>query len=324
MTYVGDGLKPSPTGIMNKQSRILIVGHADAVENSLTQYFKSNKYANVFSSSSVKVDFLNQKSVEKFFETKKPEYVFLGSLRSGGIAANQKYAAQFIYENLQCQNSIIHTAYTFKVKKLLYYGASCVYPKEARQPIKEESFLTGTLEETSEPYSVAKIAGAKLCETYNRQYGFKALIAVPATVYGPGSDTDVATAHVMGALIAKFYQALKIGQKEVVVWGTGKPRREFIFTDDFVAGSLFLMKHYDKPEMMNLGFGHDVSIGELARLIAKISGYKGKIVFDPSKPDGAMRKLLDNRRMARLGWKPTTSLEEGVTKTYAWYVKQGA
>ncbi len=308
---------------MNKNSRILIIGHADAVENSLTQYFKSNKYAHIFSSSSLKVDFLDQRSVEKFFKTKKPEYVFLGSLRSGGIAANQKYAAQFIYENLQCQNNVIHAAYTFKIKKLLYYGASCIYPKETRQPIREESFLTGTLEKTSEPYSTAKIAGAKLCETYNRQYGFKAITAVPATVYGPGSDTDVAAAHVMGALIAKFYQARKVSQKEVVVWGTGKPRREFIFTDDFVDGSIFLMKHYNEPGMINLGCGQDVTIGELARLIAKISGYKGKIIFDSSKPDGTMRKLLDNRRMFRLGWKSKTSLEVGVAKTCAWYIKQG-
>lgn len=308
---------------MNKNSRILIIGHADAVENSLTQYFKSNKYAHIFSSSSIKVDFLDQRSVEKFFKTKKPEYVFLGSLRSGGIAANQKYAAQFIYENLQCQNNVIHAAYTFKIKKLLYYGASCIYPKETRQPIREESFLTGTLEKTSEPYSTAKIAGAKLCETYNRQYGFKAITAVPATVYGPGSDTDVAAAHVMGALIAKFYQARKVSQKEVVVWGTGKPRREFIFTDDFVDGSIFLMKHYNEPGMINLGCGQDVTIGELARLIAKISGYKGKIIFDSSKPDGTMRKLLDNRRMFRLGWKSKTSLEVGVAKTCAWYIKQG-
>ncbi len=307
---------------MNKKSRILIVGHSDAVENSLRQYFKSNKYARVYSSSSLKIDFLKQASVENFFKKYKPEYVFLGSIRSGGIVANQKFAAQFIYENLQCQNHVIHAAFKTGVKKLLYYGASCAYPKEAKQPIAEESFLTGKLEDSSEPYAVAKIAGMKLCQTYNRQYGFKAIVAVPSTVYGPGSDTDVATAHVMGALISKFHHAVKTGQKEVVVWGSGKPRREFIFTDDFVSGSVFLMRHYQDSQIINLGVGHDVSIYDLSKQIAKVFKFKGKIVFDSSKPDGAMRKLLNNKRITSLGWKPKKALTEGITETCAWYSKQ--
>jgi GDP-L-fucose synthase len=308
---------------MNKNSRILIVGHADAVENSLWQYFHSLKYAHVYSSSSLKIDFLNQLSVEKFFNANKPEYVFLGSYRSGGIVANQKFAAQFIYENLQCQNNVIHSSFTNGVKKLLYYGASCAYPRETKQPIQEESFLTGRLESTSEPYAVAKIAGMKMCETYNRQYGFKAVVVVPATVYGPGSDTDVATAHVMGALIAKFHQAVKMGHNEVAVWGSGKPRREFIYTDDFVAGSLFIMKKYSGPELINLGVGYDVPIKELAQRIARVAGFKGKIAFDASKPDGAMRKLLAHQRITALGWKPKIFLPDGIAKTYAWYDSLG-
>jgi GDP-L-fucose synthase len=262
---------------------------------------------------------LDQTSVQKLFKTKKPEYVFLGSIRSGGIVANQKFAAEFIYENLECQTNVIHAAYRSGVKKLLYYTSSCVYPKDAKNPIKEESFLAGPLEPTSEPYAVAKIAGMKLCETYNRQYGFKAIVAVPATVYGPGSDMDLKTAHVIGALIAKFHDAVKGGLKEVTVWGSGKPKREFLFADDFVAGSLFLMGHYNDAAIVNLGCGCDVSIKELASMIKQISGFKGKIVFDASKPDGTMRKLLDNTRVAKLGWKAQVRLEEGIRRTYAWY-----
>lgn len=304
---------------MNKNSSILIIGHADALENSLTQYFNSHKYENVYSSSSLKVNWLNQVSVEKFFKSHKPEYVFLGSLRSGGIVANQKSAAEFIYENLQCQNNVIHCAYQSGVKKLLYYGASCIYPKNAKQPIDESSFLTGSLEETSEPYAVAKIAGMKLCQTYNRQYGFKAIVAVPATIYGPGSDTDAATAHVMGALIAKFHTAVKTGEKQVVVWGSGRPRREFIFTKDFVDGSLHLMKHYTRPEIVNLGVGYDVSIKELALMLKKLSGFQGKVTFDASRTDGAMRKLLSHRKISDLGWKARVPLAEGIAETYDWY-----
>ena len=304
---------------MKKNSRILIIGHADAIENSLKDHFRAHRYPNIFSSSSLKTDWLDQKSVEKFFKARRPEYVFPGSIRSGGIAANQKYAAEFLYENLQCQTNVIHAAYRSGVKKLLYYSSSCAYPNDAKQPIREESLLSGVLEETSGPYSVAKIAGIKLCETYNRKYGFPAIAAVPATVYGPGSDTDVATAHVMGALIAKFHLAVKNKQKKIIVWGSGRPRREFIHTDDFVQGSLFLMEKYNAPELINLGCGEDVTIRELAKNIAEIAGFKDKIVFDSSKPDGAMRKLMDNKRIRRLGWAPKVSLIEGILQTYQWY-----
>ncbi len=304
---------------MKKDSRILIVGHADAIEHSLTQHFRGQGYTNVFSTDKLKLDFLSQSAVKKFFETKKPEYVFLGSTRSGGIVANQKFAAEFIYENLECQTNVIHAAYRYGAKKLVYYTSSCIYPREARQPIREDSFMTGPLESTSEPYAVAKIAGMKLCETYNLKYGFKAITVVPATVYGPGSDMDLKTAHVIGALIGKFADAKKAGDSEVTVWGSGKPKREFLYADDFVSGSLFLLKHYNEAGPINLGCGHDVSIKELAGMIQKISGFKGKIVFDASKPDGAMRKLLDNRRVARLGWTARVKLEDGIRRTYAWH-----
>ena len=304
---------------MNKHSNILVVGHNDAVENSLVQYFRANKYVRVFSSSLLKLELLSQKKVLSFFDNKKIDYVFLGSIRSGGIAANQRFAAEFIYENLESQNNVIHAAYQSGVKKLLYFMSSCAYPKECGQPIKEEYLLTASLEETSEPYSVAKIAGVKLCQTYKKQYGFDAIVAAPATIYGPGSDTNLETAHVMGALIGKFHQAVREGQKEVVVWGSGRARREFLFTEDFVAACVFLMEHYSEPRLINVGCGDDVSIKELALIIKEVSGFKGKIVFDRTKPDGAMKKLLDNCRITKLGWKAKVGLKEGIGKTYRRY-----
>ena len=304
---------------MKKHSKILVVGHNDAIENSFVQYFRKNKYSEFLSSTNLNLDLLNQKKVFNFFDNKKIDYVFLGSIRSGGIAANQRFAAEFLYENLECQNNVIHAACKFGVKKLLYFMSSCAYPKKCPQPIKEEYLLTAPLEETSEPYSVAKIAGAKLCQTYKRQYGFAAIVAAPATIYGPGSDMDFETAHVMGALIGKFYRAVQEGQRQVVVWGSGRPRREFLFTEDFVKAGVFLMDHYNDAPLINVGCGYDVSVKELAWMIKEISGFKGTIIFDRTKPDGAMRKLLDNRRLTKLGWKSQMDLKEGIWKTYQWY-----
>ncbi len=304
---------------MNKHSKILVVGHNEGIENSLVQYFRANKYSDVFSSSALKLELLNQKKVLSFFDNKKIDYVFLGSIRSGGIAANQRFAAEFIYENLESQNNVIHAAYKSGVKKLLYFMSSCAYPKECPQPIKEEYLLTASLEETSEPYSVAKIAGVKFCQTYKKQYGFEAIVAAPATIYGPGSDMDLETAHVMGALIGKFYRAVQEGQSQVVVWGNGEAQREFLFMEDFVKACIFLMDHYNDSQLINVGCGYDVTIKELASMIKEISGFKGKIVFDRTKPDGAMKKLMNNRRITKLGWKATTDLKEGIQKTYQWY-----
>ncbi len=307
---------------MRRDSKIFIVGHNDSIENSLRGYFQAHGYSQVVSSTFDVIDVLNESSVDDFFKEFKPEYIFLGSLRSGGIVANQKSPAEFIYENIHSQNLVIDTARYSRVKKLLYFSSSCIYPKAARQPIKETSLLTGRLEPTSESYALAKIAGTKMCQAYKAQYGFNAIAAIPATLYGPGSDTDIETAHVLGALIAKFHKAKIEGAREVTVWGSGKPRREFLYVDDFVSACLFLMEHYDGMDAINVGSGHDVTIKQLAGMIKEASGFKGKIVFDASKPDGTMRKLLDNTRMRKLGWKPKVSLEEGIEKTYQWYVRQ--
>jgi GDP-L-fucose synthase len=307
---------------MNNQSRILIIGHNDSLENSFWNYFSSKKFNNVYTNSRHSLNVLSQSQVEKFFKDVKPEYVFLGSVRSGGIAVNQKYPADFIYENLAANNHIVHAASQYKVKKLVYFGASCVYPKEAKQPIKENSLYTGIMEETSDAYSTAKLAGIKLCQTYRAQYGLNALCIVPATLYGPHSDTNLETAHVMGALIAKFDQAIKAKQLEVTVWGTGKARREFLYVDDFVQGVLFLMNKYDSADLINLGVSSDITIKDLAYTIAKASGFKGKIIFDRTKPDGAMRKLLDSSRVKKLGWKPKMNLEKGIKNTINWYRKE--
>jgi GDP-L-fucose synthase len=307
---------------MRRDSRIFIVGHNDSIENSLKKYFQGQSFTHVLSNTQDRIDVLNQSSVADFFKKFRPEYVFLGSLRSGGIAANQKFPAEFIYENSQSQNLVIEASQRWNVKKLLYFSSSCVYPAAAKQPIKETSLLTGPIEETSASYAAAKIAGTKMCQAYKTQYGFNAIAAVPATLYGPGSDTDIETAHVLGSLMAKFCNAQKEGKKEVVVWGSGKPLREFLYVDDFVDACLLLMEKYEGADLINVGTGHDVTIKQLAGMIKRVSGYKGKIIFDTAKPDGVKRKLLDNTRMRKLGWKPKVDLEEGIEKTYQWYIRQ--
>ena len=305
---------------MRRNSRIFIVGHNDSVENSLRGYFQVQGFRHVISNTHDVIDVLNESSVDDFFKEFKPEHVFLGSLRSGGIAANQKFPAEFIYKNIQSQTLVIDAARRWGVKKLLYFSSSCVYPKGAKQPIKEASLLTGRLEPTSESYALAKIAGTQMCRAYKAQYGFNAIVAVPATLYGPGNDTDIESAHVLGALIAKFHRAKCEGKSEVIVWGSGRSRREFLYVDDFVNASLFLMGHYNGADPINIGSGYDVTIKQLALMIKEISGCKAKIIFDTSKPEGVLRKLMDNTRMRKLGWKPKVSLEEGIEKTYQWYV----
>jgi len=304
---------------VKSDSRIFIVGHNDSVENSLRGYFKSHGFTRVKSNTQDHVNVLDQSSVAAFFKKFKPEYVFLGSVRSGGIVANQKYPAEFLYENDLSQALIMEASYQSRVKKLLYFSSSCVYPKDAKQPMKESSFLTGALEETSAAYSAAKIAGVKLCQAYKSQYGFNAIAAVPATLYGPGSDSDMENAHVLGALIAKFHKAKKDGASEVKVWGSGRPRREFLFVDDFVRACLFLMNHYNESQLINVGSGYDVTIKELAGMIKAASGFKGKIIFDATKPDGVKRKLLDSSRIKKLGFTLKMSLAKGIEMAYQWY-----
>ncbi|MBF0522071.1 MAG: GDP-L-fucose synthase [Candidatus Omnitrophica bacterium] len=307
---------------MDKNSKIFVVGHNDIIENSLVEYFEASGYTHIISSSKIGINTTIQASVYGFFASERPDYVFLGSTRSGGIEANQKMGAEFMYHNLESQNNIIYAAQKFGVKKLLYLAGSCVYPKVCDQPMKEEYIGTGKMEETSEAYSLAKLAGIKLAQMFHRQYGLNAIVAIPPTVYGPGSDVNLETAHVMGALIGKFANAMKNNQPEVVIWGTGNPRREFLFKDDFAQACSFLMEHYDEEAVINIGCGSDVSIKDLASLIANAAGFKGKLVFDSSKPDGAMRKLLDNSRIAHLGWKAKKELKEGIKETYQWFLNK--
>ncbi|MBN1870894.1 MAG: GDP-L-fucose synthase [Candidatus Omnitrophica bacterium] len=304
---------------MNKESRILIVGHDDIMENSLKAFLKGNNYANIVSSSEIGLNPTIQASVYELFQSFKPEYVFLGSTCSGGIEANENNPAEYLYHNSESQNNILYASWKFGVKKLLYIAATCIYPKDCPQPMNEGYLLTGPLEKTSEPYSVAKIAGVKLCQAFRKQHGLNAVVMVPATVYGPGGDVDIKTAHVIGALVGKFADAVTHGGQKVTVWGTGTPRREFLYADDFVRASLFLMETYNEERMVNVGSGSDISIKELAEMVARITGFKGSIVFDETKPDGTMKKLLDSRYANSLGFKAQVPLEEGIQRTYAWY-----
>lgn len=304
---------------MNPKSSILIVGHDDIFENSLYEYFQNHGHTNVFSSSRIGLNTTIQPSVYEFFQNHRPEYVFLGSTRAGGIGVNQAHGAEFIYHNMESQNNVVYSAHKFGVKKLVYFAASCVYPVQAPQPVKEEALLTGEVEKTSEPYAIAKIAGIKLCQSYKKQYGLDTLVIVPATVYGPGMNTNPESAHVLGALIEKFAEAKKDQRAEVQLWGTGKASREFIYVDDFIDSVFFLMDKYKGERMINVGSGDEITIKDLAWMICEIIGYEGKISFDDSKPDGAMRKCLDNTILTKLDWKTEVSLKEGIQKTYEWY-----
>lgn len=306
---------------MDKHSKILIVGHDDIVERSLRSFFVNSGYTDVQSSSLIGLDPAIQASVYAYFQKNRPEYIFLGSTRSGGIEANRTRGAEFLYHNTESQNNIFYAALKFEAKKILYFASSCVYPRDGAQPMDEDQLLTGPLEKTSEPYAIAKIVGIKLCASFRAQYNFNAVAAVPATVYGPDSDVEAESGHVLGVLIKKFADAVGENKSEVVVWGTGKPQREFLYVDDFVEAGRFLMERYDGADMVNIGTGSEVSIKELAEMIAGVVGFKGRITFDASKPDGAMRKLLNSERLARLGWKPKVALRDGIQKTYDWIRK---
>jgi GDP-L-fucose synthase len=304
---------------MEKSAKILIVGQGDIIENSLSEVLRKDGYANTISATQHKLDVLTQARVQEFFQTQGIDYVFLASVISGGIEANQRFGADFLYRNLVSQVNVIEAARLNGVKKLLFFGSSCVYPRQSPQPMKEKHLLTDELEKTSEPYSVAKIAGIKLCQAYRRQYGFPAIVAIPATIYGPGMEVDTKQAHVLGALIKKFHDAVSKKEAKVTLWGTGNPRREFIYVSDFVAASKFLMERYDGDHIMHIGSGQEVSIRELAKLIAMAAQYEGKTSFDRTKPDGAPRKLLDSRLLRKLGWRPQISLSNGIIQTYQWY-----
>lgn len=304
---------------MKKSSKIFIVGDKSIIGTALIQYFKSKGFSNVLSESSYGLDLIDQNLVYSFFKKEKPEYVFLTYVKSGGIIANIEQPAEFIYNNLQIQNNVIHHSYKFGVKKLLFLGSSCVYPLNCLQPMKKEYLLSGTPEKTSEPYALSKIVGIKMCQAYSKQYGLNFIPVIPATIYGPGDDFDLEKGHVISSLIRKFHEAKVNNEDKVIVWGTGKPRREFLYVDDMVDACIFLMYDYGVPEIINVGYGEDIPIKELAQLIKDIVGFRGKIIFDGLKPDGALQKLLDSSKIIDLGWKARVSLEEGIRRTYEWY-----
>ncbi|WP_418966081.1 GDP-L-fucose synthase [Cetobacterium sp.] len=306
---------------MEKNSKIYVAGHKGMVGSAIVRRLEENGYTNIIYRTSVELDLRNQAAVEKFFVEEKPEYVFLAAAKVGGIHANNTYPAEFIYDNLMIETNIINSSYKNKVKKLLFLGSSCIYPKFAQQPIKEEYLLTGALEETNEAYAIAKITGIELCKFYRRQYGCDFISAMPTNLYGINDNFNLETSHVMPALIRKFHEAKINNSKEVVMWGTGKPRREFMYVDDLADSLIHLMLNYSDEIHVNLGTGEDIEIGELANLIKEIVGYEGKIVNDLTKPDGTPRKLLDVTRLNSTGFKHKVELKEGIEKVYKWFLE---
>lgn len=301
---------------MQNQDKIYVAGHRGMVGSAIVRKLQKEGYGNLLLRSSKELDLRDQKAVETFFKTEKPDYVFLAAAKVGGILANNTYPATFLYDNLAIQTNVIHNAYLNGVKKLLFLGSSCIYPKMAPQPLKESYLLTGLLEPTNEPYAIAKITGIKMCESYRRQYGCNFISAMPTNLYGPGDNYDLNNSHVLPALLRKFHEAKINHDPTVVVWGTGTPLREFLHADDLADALYFLMQHYDGTEFVNVGTGKDISIGDLARLVKKITGYEGTLQFDTSKPDGTPRKLLDVSKLQTLGWKSSIGFEEGIRSVY--------
>ena len=309
---------------MNHSSKIYIAGHRGMVGSAIKRNLESKGYTNFISRTHKELDLTNQQAVDDFFKIERPEYVFLAAAKVGGILANSTYPAEFIYDNLVIEANIIHAAYLYGVKKFLFLGSSCIYPKLVPQPLKEEYLLTGELEVTNEAYAIAKIAGIKLCKHYNQQYGTNFISVMPTNLYGPNDNFDLKTSHVMPALIRKFYEAKINKEPEVVVWGTGTPMREFMHVDDMADACVYLMENsnYDETrEFINIGVGKDISIRELAELIKSITGYEGNIVYDISKPDGTLRKLLDVTKLHSLGWKDKISLKDGIKRVFDEYQK---
>ena len=306
---------------MDKDSKIYIAGHRGLVGSAIMRRLKAEGYKNLITRTHAELDLTRQERVEEFFHEERPDYVFLAAARVGGIYANNTYPAEFIYSNLTIQTNIIHASYVFKVKKMLFLGSSCIYPKNCPQPMKEEYLLSGPLEPTNEPYAVAKIAGIKMCQAHNRQYGTNFLSVMPTNLYGPNDNFDLKTSHVLPALIRKFHEAKIKGLSEVVIWGTGSPRREFLHVDDLVDACLFLMNNYNGSKIVNIGVGKDQTIRELAEIIAGLTGFKGSIRFDTGKPDGTPVKRLDVSKINSIGWRARIGLEQGIAETYKWYVE---
>ena len=307
---------------MNKDSHIYIAGHRGLVGSAITRALFRQGYRHLVTRTHKQLDLTRKPGVERFFRAEKPEYVFLAAARVGGILANNTYPADFIRENLEVQNNVIDCACRAGVKKLLFLGSSCIYPRACPQPMKEEYLLSGPLEPTNEPYAIAKIAGIRMCQAYNRQYGTNFISVMPTTRYSPGDNFDLETSHALPALLAKAHEARTRKKKEITVWGTGRARREFLHVDDLADACLFLMKHYNQGKIINIGTGKDLTIQALAEMICEITGFQGRIVYDRTRPDGTPRKLLDVSRINRLGWKAKISLKEGIFLTYQWYVKK--
>ncbi len=304
---------------MKKNSRIYVAGHRGLVGSAIVRELQTKGYMSLLLKTRTELDLLDVKGVNEFFKVEKPEYVFLAAAKVGGIYANSTQSADFIYENLVIQNNIIKSAHDAKVQKLLFLGSSCIYPRDCPQPIKEEYFLTGHFEETNAAYAAAKIAGILMCQAYRKQYGDNFISIMPTNLYGPNDNFDLQTSHVFPALIRKFYEAKMSNAPSVTVWGTGSPRREFLHVDDLAAACLHLMRTYNKPEILNVGTGQDVSIKEFAQLIKEVTGYQGEITWDASKPDGMPRKVLDVQKIHALGWEARIPLRDGIKQTFDWY-----
>jgi GDP-L-fucose synthase len=307
---------------MDKNAKIYVAGNRGLVGSALIRGLQARGYTNLVTRRHDVLDLRDQLAVATFFQQERPEYVFLAAARVGGIWANQTYPAEFIYDNLTIETNIIHQAYLARVRKLLFLGSSCIYPKHCPQPMKEAYILDGKLESTNEPYAIAKIAGIKMCQAYQRQYGARFISVMPTNLYGPGDNFDPMQSHVIPALIRKYHEAKMNGSAKVVIWGSGTPRREFLYVDDLADACIFLMQQYDSAEIINIGVGEDLSIKELARLIGRITGFEGELVFDPNFPDGPPRKLMDVSRLHDLGWRAKTSFTEGLERTYDWFLKR--
>ena len=304
---------------MNKFDKIYIAGHRGMVGSAIHRNLVKLGYENILTRTSAQLDLRTQEAVNEFFEIERPAYVFLAAARVGGIHANNTYRGQFLYENLMIQNNVIHSAYATGVKKLLFLGSSCIYPKMAPQPLKEEYLLSGQLEHTNEPYAIAKIAGIKLCDAYRDQYSCNFISVMPTNLYGPNDNYDLQNAHVLPTFIRKFHEAKIAGDKEVVIWGSGTPRREFLHADDLADACVYLMHHYNEAGLVNIGTGIDLTITELAMMVRDVVGFTGDLVYDSSKPDGTPRKLMDVSKLTGLGWTFKTSLREGLEKVYNEY-----
>lgn len=308
----------------NLDQRVFVAGHRGMVGAAITRELHRRGYQHVLTRGRTELDLENQNQVHRFFSTTPVDVVYLAAAKVGGILANQNHPVDFLYKNLMIQCNVIRAAYAAGVRKLLFLGSSCIYPREAPQPIREDALLTGPLEATNEPYAIAKIAGLKLCEAYQREYGARFICAMPTNLYGPHDNYDLHSSHVLPALIRKFHEGREAGQESVTIWGTGTPLREFLYVDDLAKGCVMLMEHPDAEGIYNIGAGKDISIADLAALVARVVGYQGRIVYDTGKPDGTPRKLMDSSRVQALGWQPTVSLSDGIALAYQHFLRERA